>query len=63
MTIRLKIENLDSRENAIVEVRKLDAVSGTSSSSQTFPQLKGGESCEEYVHSGQKLEVVEVQNG
>jgi len=62
MTIRVTIKNEDSRDKAIVSVSQLNG-DGTPQSGTVETQLKGGESCEKYVHSGQQLLVKEVQNG
>lgn len=64
MTIAIKVTNSDSRENAIVEVRR----ARTQDKSrlpfvEPAKQLKGGESVTEYVHSGQSLIIEEIQNG
>lgn len=63
MTIAIKVTNDDSRENAIVEVRTLCAGSGEISGGIKPVQLSGKQSQQFLVHSGQKLEIVEVKNG
>lgn len=65
MTIAIKITNSDSRETAVVKVCEVNPNPGRS----MIPfitkraELKGGESTELYVHSGQSLIVEEVRNG
>ena len=62
MTIQLKITNEDSRENAIVSVTNCNA-DGSDMEGAATHQLKGGEDCTVYVHSGQGARITEVQNG
>lgn len=64
MTISIKVTNEDSREDAIVKVSKLQRCSKTLLPAVVaVKELKGCESCVEYVHDGQSLIVEEVQNG
>lgn len=62
MTIRMTIKNEDSRETAVVEVKALNNdlqdIPGT-----TKHILKGGESCEIYVHSHNNYFIKEIRNG
>ena len=63
MTIKVSVKNEDSRETAIVAVSAISVATGEVDSSVPDKQLKGGESCEVYVHSGQKIVVEEIRNG
>ncbi len=63
MTIRVKIKNDDSRETAIVGVSTISVSGSVEGQGQPAVPLKGGEEKEFWVHSGQKLEVAEIQNG
>ena len=62
MTIQIGVINKDSRENAIVAV-KVQTPAGEPVSGNPDTELKGGESCDKYVHSGQRLVVEEIENG
>ena len=62
MTIRVTIKNEDSRETAVIGVQTVDA-STRMASPDTEKKLKGGESTDTYVHSGQDVYIREVQNG
>lgn len=62
MTIKVSVKNDDSRENAIIEAVAVSA--GTVRDNPGAPkQLKGGESAEFHVHSGQDLRISEIRNG
>jgi len=64
VTIAIKITNDDSRENAIVEVRRTHRREKSMIPVvESSKQIKGGDSLTEYVHSGQSLLVEEIQNG
>lgn len=56
MTIKVTVKNEDSRETAVisVEIRQLTHMA------HIVARLKGGESCEQWVHSTQQLVVREV---
>jgi hypothetical protein len=58
MTIKVKISNEDARETAVISVLKQEK--SDQSPAAFAVELKGGESCEEYVHSTQQLLVKEV---
>jgi hypothetical protein len=58
MTIKVVVKNDDTRENAIIAV---DVVSD--GGSQSCRELKGGESGEFYIHSGNTIVINEIQNG
>ena len=62
MTIQIGINNLDSRENAVVTV-KVQSLDGLPVEGNPDTVLKGGEETEKYVHSTQRLVVDEIQNG
>ena len=61
MTIRLTIKNEDTRENAIVEVAGVCPASGLPMDHEK--QLRGGESCEVYIHAGKEFKIKEIKNG
>ncbi len=66
MTISVTVTNSDSREKAIIAVSTVPH--GATVAEQANPahprtELKGGESREFMVHSGQSLIISEVQNG
>lgn len=64
MTIRIKIQNEDSRENAVVIVKTLGRQQKSVLPSRSDGiELKGGESTELYVYDGQSLLVEELKNG
>lgn len=56
MTIRIKIENLDTRDGAIVSAQE-QSNAGTGS----LHELNSGESVELYVHSSQKVIIKEIK--
>ena len=62
MTIQIGVINKDSRETAIVAV-KVQTPSGEPVPGNPDVELKGGQSIDKYVHSGQRLLVEEIQNG
>lgn len=59
MTIKLIVKNDDSRENAIVEVKRVLEHGGI----ETVKKLKGGESTDVYIHEGVQVTIDEIQNG
>ncbi len=64
MTIAIRIENTDSRDTAIVEVKTANAgVKSLLPIVNKGKQLKGGESLTQYVHSGQSILIEEIHNG
>jgi hypothetical protein len=64
MTIAIKITNADSRETAVVAVKRQFVVDGQATEDcEQLLELKGGEETTCHVHSGQRLVVEEVKNG
>ncbi len=65
MTISIKIQNTDTRDNAIVVVKTMNKgrISLMPIVNHPGTQLKGGESTVEYIYDGQSLLIEEVQNG
>jgi hypothetical protein len=72
MTIHVKVENLDSRANAVIEVLTEDTyhtifIDGVPLKTTTYVRseglLRGGESLETYLTSTQFIKVIERQNG
>lgn len=62
MTIRVTVKNEDSRENAVIVVQTQNQ-DGAPQSGSPDKELKGGESADCWVHSGQQLLVKETRNG
>lgn len=60
MTIKVTITNSDTRETAIIRVLKHDLASAGVDPTPCGPDLCGGQSVETYVHSTQKIEIVEI---
>lgn len=60
MTIRVTVKNEDSGENRVISVQQLDD-KGEPISGIAAKELKGGESCENHVHSTNQLLVREVK--
>lgn len=64
MTIRVEIKNDDQRDGAIIGVRQIpvgrDDVPGARERVRTV-ELKAQDKSVFWVHSGQKIEIVEVQ--
>jgi len=60
MTIKVTITNSDTRETAVIRVLKNYTNSAGISQTPCGPDLSGGQTVEEYVHSGQSLEIIEV---
>ena len=62
MTIRVKITNEDIRENAVIEVQVLPTYRTAEGETcvQLPKTLKGGDSCVEWLHSGNSISVREV---
>lgn len=60
MTIQIKITNEDTRENAIIAVTTHETYSNCSGASTT-QELKGGQSCEIYLHNEKTVAIKEVQ--
>jgi hypothetical protein len=64
MTIKVKIENMDARKDAIIAVH-VNQGSQRPGGIPTLPrkpvELKGGESVELWVHRTQHLDIWEVQ--
>ena len=65
MTIAIRIENADTRDTAIVEVKTVNKGVKSLMPIVNSPgkKLKGKESTVEYVYDGQSLLIEEVQNG
>jgi hypothetical protein len=64
MTIRVVVHNDDQRANAIIGVRQVPLLpfdAPASPADVRVVELKGGDKSVFWVHSGQKLEVSEVQ--
>ena len=62
MTIRIMVKNEDSRDTAVVVVKSVN-LDGSEIAGMLDNELKGGESCDRYVHSTQQLVVKEIRNG
>lgn len=63
MTIKVKVSNLDTREDAVVLAFAADPETGEAIIGGKAVELKGQESTDIYVHSGQSIVVKEMQNG
>ena len=59
MTIKLTVTNDDTRENAVVEVKR----HFDNGLVETIKKLKGGESTTVWIHRDVKVVVEEIQNG
>lgn len=62
MTIRVTIKNEDQGENRVITAVTTN-VDGTDQSGATAKDLRGGESAEMWVHSGQNIVIKEKLNG
>ena len=60
MTIKVTITNSDTRETAFIRVLQHYINSPGADPLPCGPDLHGGQSVETYVHSGQKLEIIEL---
>ena len=60
MTIKVTITNSDTRETAVIRVLRHDINSAGVDPVPCGPDLHGGQSVEAWVHSTQKLEIVEI---
>lgn len=61
MTISVKVQNSDSRENAVIVVKR-QSVEGKELSHCPDIHLTGGKEVEVHVHSTQRLVVEEVRS-
>ena len=59
MTIKVTVKNDDPRETAVISVAEC-AVHGGMNPKIRSVDLKGGESTEVWVHSGQRIDIREV---
>jgi hypothetical protein len=62
MSIRIRVSNLDSRNEAIVKVQSHN-VSDDSPNQYEVAEIRGGETHEILIHSGQYARVTEIKNG